>query len=451
MKLGDELSLFQRTVVNVKVFRDKDERIGHPCLLMGQDVEHHVSRELRDIKGEISCEIIEPIARGTAAALTLAALSLSENHADPILLVIPADHRYSNIPGVLSSLDLAFSRAETGSIVLLGVTPTHPDTGYGYIRIGTGEQGFFPVECFDEKPPIDRATEYCKADKWFWNSGLLVIRASVWIDVLGILRPDILSSVKESWAHRIEDGEKLRIDKEAYLPVPNETIESAVTTKAVGEEQVNVEMVLFNAQWADLGTWNSIWQFLEKDDDQNLKLGDVISVDSTGCIGYVTDQLLCLVGLKDVAIIEANGAILAINRNNTQMVRQLMNDLVDLKGSSVIQSSKHIKPWGWFKVLYESSRVKVKLISIDPGGRLSLQRHMNRAEYWFPISGEVEVVVDNSKFIIGPTESTFIEKGQIHRVSNYQESSVEFIEVQLGDYLGEDDIVRYEDIYSRTS
>jgi mannose-1-phosphate guanylyltransferase/mannose-6-phosphate isomerase len=396
--------------------------------------------------------ILEPVGRNTAPALTLAAFAAMENGQDPVLVVSPADQTVIDGDAFTAALQLAVRTAADGAIAILGITPDKPETGYGYIRAEASgiEGGAARVAQFVEKPDMATAERYLASGDYYWNSGMFVLRASVWLKALAKFRPDILAATKTAWEGRQPDAHFVRPTKEAFLAVPSESVDYAVMERCPGSE-FDIRMVPLTAGWNDLGAWDAVWAVAEKDAAGNAFVGDVLHHDSRNTLVHATTRLVTTVGLDDVVIIETADAVMVADRAKSQDVKKIVSQLdASKRGEHTLHRKVH-RPWGWYDSIDMGPRFQVKRIMVKPGASLSLQMHHHRAEHWIVVQGTAEVTCGDKKIIMTENQSTYIPLGEVHRLANPGKLDLEIIEVQSGSYLGEDDIVRFEDTYGRTT
>ncbi len=409
-------------------------------------------RELHDIKPSL---LLEPSVRNTAPALTLAALYAIEQGDDPILLITPADQTVTNKNAFNRALDQATQVAQTGAIAILGITPTGPETGYGYIKTQSSQSNdklpVLVVDRFVEKPDAITAKSYIAEGGYFWNGGIFVLKASVWIAALKEFRPDILVASKKAWQEKNSDmvGDALfvRPNPELFNQIPSESIDYAVIEKCPGK--FPIKMIQLDAGWNDLGSWNAVWQVGDKDQEGNVIWGDTLLSDANNSLVHANTRLVSAVGVENLIIVETADAVLVTDRKNSQDVKSIVMKLEQQQREEKNLHRKVFRPWGWYDSIDEGERFKVKRIQVKPGASLSLQMHHHRAEHWIVVKGTAEITNGDKVFILTENQSTFIPQGQSHRLANPGKNSLEIIEVQSGSYLGEDDIVRFEDTYGR--
>ena len=440
-------------------------QLAPPIVVCNEEYRFVIAEQLRlmDRPGAI---VLEPTGRNTAPALTLAALAATRDGADPVLLVMPADHVISDTATFRSAVGTGAALAEVGLVVTFGITPDSPETGYGYIQAGEclagADQGSSTdarlIARFVEKPNLQTATSYLEQGSYLWNSGLFMMRASVWLAAIGACRPDILVACNAAWAGGSRDGEFLRVGKDDFAACPSDSIDYAVmeritvigrdSVRAAGELPIGVVIPL-QAGWSDVGAWDALWEVLPKDDAGNVALGDVMLHDCRNTLAMADGRLVACVGVSNLVVVETADAVLVVHKDRTQDVKRIVDALKQRGRSEGHIHRKVFRPWGWYDSVDVGARFQVKRIVVKPGGALSLQMHHHRAEHWIVVSGTAKVTKGDQTFLVSENESTFIPLGTTHRLENPGRVALEMIEVQSGSYLGEDDIVRFEDVYGR--
>jgi mannose-1-phosphate guanylyltransferase/mannose-6-phosphate isomerase len=370
------------------------------------------------------------------------------------LVVTPADQTVQNNASFIAALQQSIRTAAEGGVVILGITPDKPETGFGYIQHSgsAGAHGEFTVSHFAEKPSLEVAKTYMAGGKHTWNSGMFVLKPSTWLRALKQFRPDILTATQAAWAGKIEDASFVRPDKRLFAQVPSESIDYAVMEKCPGSN-IPLHMVPLNAGWSDLGAWDAVWQVNQdgKQDAQgNVTSGDTLLADTHNTFVHASSRLVGTVGVSDLIIVETADAVLVADRSQSQNVKKLVQQLEGQKREELSLHRKVHRPWGWYDSIDEGERFKVKRIQVKPGASLSLQKHHHRAEHWIVVKGTAEITNGDKVFVLTENQSTFIPLGEVHRLANPGAIPLEIIEVQSGGYLGEDDIVRFEDTYGRT-
>ncbi len=449
--LSGTQSLFQQAVRRVASLASTDIH-ALPALIVGNE-EHRflVLDQLRDAKIPTAAVLLEPVGRNTAPAVSLAALQALAAGQDPVLVVTPADQTVVDEAAFTTALQGAVRQAADGGIVILGITPDRPETGFGYIKSQQeGDQAGtqWRVERFVEKPDLATAQGYLAAGGYFWNSGMFVMRASTWLQALARFRPDIDAATRAAFADAQPDGLFVRPDKALFAAVPAESVDYAVMERCPGSD-IPLHMVPLDAGWNDLGAWDAVWQVAPKDAAGNATVGDAIVADSRNTLVHATSRLVSAVGLDDVVIVETADAVLVADRSKSQDVKKIVSQLSERQRAEQNLHRKVYRPWGWYDSIDMGERFQVKRIMVKPGASLSLQMHHHRAEHWIVVSGTAEITNGEQVLLLSENQSTYIPLGQVHRLANPGKVPLEIIEVQSGSYLGEDDIVRFDDSYGR--
>lgn len=445
--LAGNSSLFQQAAHRLNQLATDDIQLKPPEIVGNEEHRFLVLDQLRETEIEPCCVLLEPMGRNTAPALTLAALQALESGEDPVLVVTPADQTVGKGEAFTSALQKAIRQAAGGAIVILGITPDRAETGYGYIR-SQADGAEVAVAEFVEKPDAETAARYVADGHYFWNSGMFVLRASIWIKALERFRPDIAEATRKSWAQRKIDAKFVRPGKEEFAAIPSESVDYAVMERCPGSD-IALRMVELDAGWNDLGAWEAVWQVAEKDAQGNAAQGDAIFSDCQNTLVHATSRLVSVVGLQDVVVVETPDAILVSDRSRSQEVKKIVAKLdAEKRGEQTLHRKVH-RPWGWYDSIDSGERFQVKRIMVKPGASLSLQMHHHRAEHWIVVSGTAEITNGDKVLLLSENQSTYIPLGQTHRLANPGKVPLEIIEVQSGSYLGEDDIVRFEDTYGR--
>ncbi|WP_280152728.1 mannose-1-phosphate guanylyltransferase/mannose-6-phosphate isomerase [Piscinibacter sp. XHJ-5] len=444
-------SLFQQAAARLSDLRCDDIDIAAPCVVGNEEHRFLVLDQLRELKGVPEATVVlEPMGRNTAPAMTLAALLATAKGGDPVLVVTPADQTVTDEQAFTQALQQAVRIAATGAIAILGVTPDRPETGFGYIRAAAaaGSEAASRVAQFVEKPDLATAQRYLAGGDYYWNSGMFVVRASVWLKALETFRPDIATATRAAWQTRTLDASFVRPGRAEFTAIPSESVDYAVMEKCPGSA-FDIRMVPLAAGWSDLGAWDAVWQVSEKDAAGNACAGDTFVRDSRNTLVHATSRLVGVLGLADVVVVETPDAVLVADRSRSQDVKHIVSHL-DGQGRSEHTLHRQVhRPWGWYDSIDSGSRFQVKRIMVKPGASLSLQKHHHRAEHWIVVCGTAEVTNGDQVILLTENQSTYIPVGTVHRLANPGKVPLEIIEVQSGSYLGEDDIVRYEDTYGR--
>ena len=414
-----------------------------PIVVAGEDHRFLVAEQLRQIGAPTPAILLEPIGRNTAPAIAAAALQALRDGEDPLLLVLPSDHVVRDADAFRAAVRAAMPAAEQGALVTFGIMPDAPETGFGYIEAERGE-GVQRVLRFVEKPDAVTAQTYLDAGGYYWNSGMFLLRASRYLEELRKFRADIVGGAQAAFDAAQRDGDFIRLDKAAFAACPADSIDYAVM------EKTDAAMVLpVDIGWNDVGSWSALWEVSEQDGDGNAHHGDVISIDSRNSYAYAR-RMVALVGVDDLVVVETDDAVLVARKDRVQQVKDVV---ARLKAEQRTQAALHRevhRPWGSYDSIDMAEGFQVKRIKVKPGARLSLQSHTRRAEHWIVVRGTARVTRDNDVFELFANQSTYIPIGAKHRLENPGTEMLELIEVQSGDYLGEDDIVRYEDVYGRS-
>jgi mannose-1-phosphate guanylyltransferase/mannose-6-phosphate isomerase len=450
---GNE-SLFQQAAQRLAALGNDNIQVATPVIVSGEDHRFLASEQLREVSITLGTALLEPTGRNTAPALTLAALAAVQNGQDPVLVVTPADQTIANPAAFTSAVQHAINQAEQGNIVILGVTPDKPETGYGYIRTDQGRSAppcanVLNVAAFVEKPNLQTAQLYISEGGYYWNAGMFVLKASVWLAAIEQFAPAILQATRTAWDARKTDGAFVRPGKSEFEAIPSESVDYAVMENCPGSA-FSIQMVPLDAGWSDLGAWDAVWQVQPKDAQGNAHLGYVLHTDSHNTLVHASSRLIALVGVSDLVVVETADAVLVASKSRSQDVKHIVNQLTAQKREEQNLHRKVHRPWGWYDSIDEGGRFKVKRIQVKPGASLSLQKHNHRAEHWIVVKGTAIVTKGKEEILLTENQSTYIPLGVKHRLKNPCNIDLELIEVQSGSYLGEDDIERFEDAYGRT-
>ncbi|MBK0111376.1 MULTISPECIES: mannose-1-phosphate guanylyltransferase/mannose-6-phosphate isomerase [unclassified Delftia] len=454
LALLGERSMLQETVLRLWGSPSQLPIIRPPMLVCNAEHRFLAASQLQEIGVESACILLEPEGRNTAPALTLAALQAICTGEDPVMLAMPADHAIADVNAFISAVEQAFPMGEQGAMVTFGVLADRPETGYGYIQKGEcwhGNPAVFHIKGFAEKPDRKRALQYLSTGDHLWNSGLFMVRASVWLHALGHFRADILAACQASMREARRDLDFIRPGVACFEACPSDSIDYAVMERLPGHAAVGVDccVVPLSTGWSDLGAWNAVWDLQEHDAQGNASMGDVLLQDCADSLFVSSSRLVAGVGLEQIVVVETPDAVLIADKRRTQDVKQMVGKLRN-SGHALAQAHRKVyRPWGWYDCLDAGERFQVKRIVVKPGASLSLQMHRHRAEHWVVVKGTAEVTNGEKTYLLGPDQSTYIPVGSVHRLANPGECPLEIIEVQSGAYLGEDDIVRLEDVYGR--
>lgn len=415
--------------------------ISSSVTICNEEHRFFVAEQLREID-KLGSIILEPTGRNTAPAIALAAIAIKKE--DPLMLVLAADHVIQDQTSFENSVKKAIPLAEAGKLVTFGIVPSEPNTGYGYIKKGKTEGSGFLVDKFVEKPSSEIAKDYLASGDYLWNSGMFLIKASRYLEELEKFRPDIFNACDSSMKNVASDLDFLRMDKSIFESCPSDSIDYAVMEKT--EDAVVVPM---DAGWSDIGSWSSLWEIEDKDKNNNVVIGDVILHKTKNTYVRTDEKLVATIGVNDLIITDTKDAILIANKNSVQDVKEIVNQL-KAEGRSEWKLHREVyRPWGMYDSIDHGDRYQVKRITVKPGEKLSVQMHHHRAEHWIVVSGRAKVTNGGKTFFLSENESTYIPVGVVHALENAENFPLEIIEVQSGKYLGEDDIVRFEDRYGR--
>lgn len=445
-----QLSLFQQAVNRLNNLNTNDFLLSETLIVTGEQHRFIVADQLRELSSISAKLILEPEGKNTAPALTLAALEAQKNGNDSILVVSPSDQSVKNLEGFETALRKGIELAANGSIVIFGIKPLSPETGFGYIKQKNiaGNFNEFEVDEFVEKPSVEKAKEYLNAGDYSWNSGMLVLRASVWLNALKYFRPDIEDATRQSLLKSTQDLSFIRPDPDLFKNIPSESIDYAVIEKCP-QSEFSIKVMPIDVGWSDLGSWDSVWREADRDINQNLIRGDVLTNNTYSSYIQASHRLVSVVGLDNIAVIETPDAVLVTDLKQSQFIKEVVNQLDQQNREEHLLHRKVFRPWGWYDTIDVGDRFKVKRIQVNPGASLSLQKHSKRAEHWVVVRGSANVTCGERTITINENQSTFIPLGEMHRLSNPSDQPLEIIEVQSGAYLGEDDIVRINDGYGR--
>lgn len=438
--LFGENTMFQETLNRLSGL----EGIQSPIVVCNNDHRFMVAEQLQELRVTSPNIILEPVGRNTAPALATSALEAQKMGDDPVLLVLAADHVIDDLTAFHQAIEAAKIQAEQGKIVTFGIVPTSPNTGYGYIQADQ-KNTISPVKAFVEKPDLQTATQYADSGNFYWNSGMFMFKASTLICELEKYSPEILSSCREALAKGTKDLDFTRLDVASFEACDSDSIDYAVmehTSKAV--------VVPLDAAWSDVGSWSSLWECAQQDADNNVLQGDVIVEDVQNAYIHSEHRLVSVIGLEDVVVVETADAVMVASKKSAQNVKNIVNRLTHDQRAEAENHRLCYRPWGYYDAIDVGERFQVKRIAVNPGASLSLQMHHHRAEHWVVVTGTAEVTCDEKVMLVSENESTYIPIGTKHRLHNPGRVLLEMIEVQSGSYLGEDDIIRFEDDYSRT-
>ncbi|VAW95402.1 Mannose-1-phosphate guanylyltransferase / Mannose-6-phosphate isomerase [hydrothermal vent metagenome] len=456
LALVTDNTMLQETALRLKDLgiESNNIKINAPIIVCNEDHRFFVAEQMRQLGIQDSKIILEPTGRNTAPALTLAALATQEKSADAIMLVMPADHVIDDIDVFHQVVKQGAALAADNYLVTFGIQPNAPETGYGYIKTGTQVAGYDSaclIERFVEKPDATTAEKYLSSGDYLWNSGLFMMTAASWLDEIKLQNKGIFVASEKAYKNAALDNDFCRVDKVAFEASPSDSIDYAVMEKAAGSDSKHKAAVIpLNAGWSDVGVWSTLWEVGEKDARGNVTKGDVALHDTENSLLYSSERYIAAVGLKDTVVVETADAILVANKNCAQDVKKVVEALKKQNRDEYQNHRLVYRPWGSYECIDKGERYQAKRITVNPGAALSLQLHHHRAEHWIVVKGTAEVTRGDEVFLVTENESTYIPLGTKHRLENKGAIPLEMIEVQSGSYLGEDDIVRFEDIYGRS-
>jgi mannose-1-phosphate guanylyltransferase/mannose-6-phosphate isomerase len=442
LPLAGELSMLQETLQRTLGLAESP-----PLVVCNEEHRFMVAEQLRQVDLAASALILEPDGRNTAPAVALAALQAVQDDPDALLLVLPADHLIQDVSAFVEAVGKAVPLALQGRLMTFGVVPSAAETGYGYIKCGAAlDPGLYDLERFVEKPDVETAQAYLESGNYLWNSGMFLLRAATYLEQLGQHDPDILAHCRQAMEGAARDMDFVRPDAAAFAACPSNSIDYAVMEKTDMGGVVSLD-----CGWSDVGAWSALWDVEEGDADGNVVTGDVILDNCKNSYFRSDSRLVAATGVKDVVVVETADAVLVADRNHVQDVKRIVEHLKSQKRPEAALHRRVYRPWGSYESLITSDRFQVKRIIVNPGQTLSLQMHHHRAEHWIVVHGTAEVTCEEKVFMLGEDESTYIPLGHKHRLANPGRIPLELIEVQSGAYLGEDDIVRFEDNYGRST
>ncbi len=454
LALTGEDTMLQATARRLENFSGRLPVAASPIVVCNEEYRFITAEQLRACGQGTQQVVLEPVGRNTAPALTLAALAAqrdSGGEGDAVLLVMPADHVIDDREAFCRAIDVGLAAALDGAMVTFGIVPDRAETGYGYIRPGAlvGE-GAHEVDAFVEKPDAETAARYI-ATGYLWNSGLFMIRASLWLKAIAHFAPAMAVACRTAFDEAKQDSDFIRVGRESFEACPSDSIDYAVMEKLAGEPGLGIppRVVPMEAGWSDVGAWDALWALAERDEAGNAACGDVLLEDSRDCLVRASDRMVACLGVDGLVVVETPDAVLVARRDRTQDVKKLVARLKADARPQVEAHRKIHRPWGYYDSIDAGERFQVKRIVVNPGARLSLQMHHHRAEHWIVVHGTARVTRGEESFLLAENQSTYIPLGVTHRLENPGKLPLEMIEVQSGGYLGEDDIVRFEDTYGR--
>jgi len=439
ISLVNRSTLFQDTILRLP-----DAALS-PLVICNDEHRFIVSEQLRLIDSSNNGIILEPIGKNTAPAIAIAAFHLLKQHNDPTLLVLSADHHIKNTKKFHTSILNAIKASDKNKMVALGIQPDRPETGYGYIEVNKSQKNkFYNINSFTEKPSLEIAKKYINSENYFWNSGIFIFKASVYLNELKKFEPKIFNACKKASFNMAMDLDFIRPNNEEFIKCPDKSIDYAVM------ERTQTGLVVpYNGNWSDIGSWDSLWSSQTKDVNNNAIYGDIFLSKVSNSYVYSSNRLVAVNDLSDLIVVDTPDALLVSSKKNSQNIK---NIVLSISNSGRTESHDHRKvfrPWGYFDSVDCGNGYKVKRINVNPGSKLSLQKHQKRSEHWVVIKGVAKVTCGTKVFNLKENESTYIPKGMVHRLENLEDTQLEIIEIQTGEYLGEDDIIRLQDDYQR--
>jgi mannose-1-phosphate guanylyltransferase len=439
INLVNETSLFQDTIIRLP------NGFSDPLIVCNEEHRFLAAEQLREIDKKTSGIILEPEGRNTAPAIAVSALKLVANNQDPIMLILPADHLIKNIKMFHHSIKVAKSLAKDDKLVTFGILPDKPETGYGYIEADlNNDKTYYKIKSFTEKPSYKNAQKYLDSGKYLWNSGMFMFKASVYLKELEKFEPQILSACKQSYKTEHIDSDFIRIDNNAFRKCSSKSVDHAVM-----ERTKNATVVKLDANWSDVGSWSSLWEAKNKDENHNVSEGDVELEDVKNTYTYSSNRLVSVVGVSNKVIVDTHDALLVADKKKTNNIQKIITRVQNDCRSEAVSHRKVHRPWGYYDSVDRGEGFLVKRIIVNPKSKLSLQSHKYRAEHWVVVKGIALVTCDERVFELNKNQSTYIPQGSLHRLENRQDTPLEIIEIQTGNYLEEDDIMRQEDEYQR--
>lgn len=441
LRLTEDQTMLQATAARLKGMD-----IQHPVTICSEANRFFVAEQLRK-NDQLGPIILEPVARNTAPAIALAAFAAMEDDQDPLLLILAADHIIQDVAQFQQTLTSAIPSAEKGKMVTFGIVPTCPHTGYGYIQQGDELNGGYgyAVNQYVEKPDLETAQDYLKTGGYLWNSGMFLFKASRYLQELEQLRPDIFGASKAAYEGHTTDLGFTRISEELFALCPDESVDYAVM-----EHTKDAVVFPLDAGWSDIGSWSSLWEVQNKDIHGNAFIGDALIHDSHNCLVHSQHRLIATIGLEDIVVVDTKDAVLVAHKDKVQDVKDIVSELKTCGRTEFEDHRQIYRPWGNYDSIDHGDRYQVKHITVKPGEKLSVQMHHHRAEHWVIVSGTAKVTIGDQEMLLYENQSSYIPLGVVHALENPGKIPLELIEIQSGPYLGEDDIVRFEDRYGRS-
>lgn len=448
LKLSEQHSLFQQSLIRATSLESQEIEIKEILIVTNENHRFLVLDQLQELDLTSSIRIIlEPESKNTAPALTLAAIASSQSDANSILVVTPADHFIKNLNNFILTTQMAIKAVGDKTIFTLGIQPTRPDTAFGYIEY-EGNDVIKDVISFKEKPDLKCATDMISQGKHAWNAGMFILKAGTWISAISEVMPHMLKGIENAWSNKLIDDLFERPDKIQFSKIEPESIDYAVMER-INQLDVRGRLILLDAGWSDLGSFDAFNHIIDENKDGNIFQGDIVAKNTKNTLAYSTKKNITLLGVKNLIVVETPDCVLVANKDDVQSIKQLTEVLQKSHPDLLRRHRREIRPWGWYEILELAESYKVKRIQINPGKMISLQKHQHRSEHWVVVKGEAMVCKAGKEFLLRTNQSAYIEKNEIHRLSNQTAKILQIIEVQSGEYLGEDDILRIEDNYGR--
>jgi len=440
--LVSEVSMLQETCNRTSDVAERD-----PVVICNEEHRFFVAQQLQEGGYRKPDILLEPVGRNTAPAAAVAALHLRSDEEDPVMLILPADHVIEDLEAFEQAIQRGEALAKQGYLVTFGILPKYPETGYGYIQGGASlqeDEEAFRIDRFVEKPDLATAGMYLKSGDYFWNSGMFMFRASAYLEELEKQNPEMIARCREACEKAQKDLDFIRLDREAFERCPSDSIDYAVM------EHTNRGVVIpIDVGWNDVGSWSALWEIGEKDENGNVIQGDVLAIDSRDNYLRSEGRLMAVLGVRDLVVVDTPDVLLVAHRSQAQQVKEIVERLDGDQREEIDVHAQVHRPWGCYQGIDRDDRYQVKRISVKPGASLSLQKHHHRAEHWIVVKGSARVTRGKETFLLTENQSTYIPAGELHRLENPGKIPLELIEVQSGSYLGEDDIVRFDDEYGR--
>ncbi|CAC9605623.1 Mannose-1-phosphate guanylyltransferase (EC 2.7.7.13) / Mannose-6-phosphate isomerase (EC 5.3.1.8) [uncultured Gammaproteobacteria bacterium] len=437
--LVNDTTLFQDTILRLP------DNVANPLIICNEDHRFLAAEQLRQIDKESNGIILEPIGKNTAPAIALAALKFINKNEDPLLLVLSADHLIQDTNAFHQSIKIAEELAQNNKLVTFGIVPDKAETGYGYIKADIDNPAdYYKIQSFTEKPNEKDAQLYLDSGNYFWNSGMFMFKASIYLQELEKFEPEILASCKKSCRTEYKDKDFIRLNNDEFYQCPEQSVDYAVM-----EHTEDGVVVPLDANWSDIGSWNALWDAKDKDSNGNVSEGDVILDKVKNTYIYSSNRLISAIGISDLVIVDTQDALLVTDKKYSQNIKHIVNRLKKDARPEADDHRKVFRPWGYYDSIDSNNGFQVKRILVNPGAKLSLQKHQHRAEHWVVVKGVATITRGDDVFVLKENQSTYIPKDKIHRLENQEKIDLEIIEIQTGDYLGEDDIIRLEDDYQR--